>query len=193
MVLDNWGAVGTWTAKAPVTSHGQSGIGFVNFGTLRRLTVQAPLTTYGAGARGFNVYDGEMASARFQSIITHADGAVGVQVSKDLPVLEVADGIATFGGRGTSLVKGMQTELAAIAVSVLPGGRIGRLVAGGTLSTRGDGVTTLDVQGTLDSIEVRGGITAEGSASDAVRLTGEIAGLDQVEVRSAHGQAVARV
>jgi hypothetical protein len=192
MVLDNWGAVGTWTAKAPVTSHGPSGIGFVNFGTLRQLDVQAPLMTYGAGARGFNVYDGEVESARFQSITTHADGAVGVQVSKDLSVLEVVDGIAALGGRGTSLVKGMQTELAAIAVSVLPGGRIGRLVAGGTLSTQGDDVTTLDVEGALDLMDV-GAITAEGSASDAVRLTGEIAGLDRVEVRSKDGQPVVHV
>jgi len=190
MVLDNWGDVGTWTAKAPVTSHGPSGIGFVNFGRLGQLDVQAPLTTYGAGARGFNVYDGEMESARFQSITTHADGAVGVQVSKDLPVLEVVDGIATLGGRGTSLVKGMQTELAAIAVSVLAGGRIGRLIAGGALSTKGDGVTTLDVEGALDAIEVRGPISADGTGSDAVRVAGEIAGLDQIEVRSGHGHAV---
>jgi hypothetical protein len=192
MVLDNWGDVGTWTAKAPVTSHGPSGIGFVNFGTLRQLDVQAPLTTYGAGARGFNVYDGAMESARFQSITTHADGAVGVQVSKDLPLLEVVDGIATLGGRGTSLVKGIQTELAAIAVSVLPGGRIGRLIAGGALSTQGDGVTTLDVEGALDAIEVGGGISAAGTGSDAVRLGGEIAGLDRTEVRSGHGHAVVR-
>jgi hypothetical protein len=41
----------------------------------------------------------------------------------------------------------MQTELAAIAVSVLAEGRIGRLIAGGALSTKGDGVTTLDVEG----------------------------------------------
>jgi hypothetical protein len=193
MVLDNWGNVGTWTAKAPVTSHGPSGIGFVNFGTLGQLDVQAPVTTYGAGARGFNVYDGEMGRARFQSITTHADGAVGVQVSKDLPVLEITDGIATLGGRGTSLVKGMQTELAAIAVSVLPGGRIGRLRCGGGLSTTGDGVTTLDVEGALDAIEVRGPISAAGIGSDAVRLAGETAGLERVEVRSEHGHAVVRV
>ena len=192
MVLDNWGTVGTWTAKAPVTSHGPSGIGFVNFGTLGQLDVQAALTTHGAGARGFNVYDGEVESARFQSITTHADGAVGVQVSKDLPVLEVVDGIATLGGRGTSLVKGRQTELPSVAVSVLPGGRIGRLVAGGTLSTKGDNVTTLDVEGVLDAIEVRGAITAAGTASDAVRLSGEIAGLDRVEVKSEQGQDVVR-
>jgi hypothetical protein len=34
MVLDNWGKVDEWTAKAEVTSLGSSGIGFVNFGDI---------------------------------------------------------------------------------------------------------------------------------------------------------------
>jgi len=193
MVLDNWGTVGTWTAQAEVTSHGPSGIGFVNFGTLRQLEVQAPLTTFGAGARGFNVYDGQLENARFESITTHGDGAVGVQVSRFLPVLEVAGGIATLGGRGTSLVKGQQTELAAMAVSVLAGGRIGRLVVGGAISTQGDGVTALDVEGSVDVIEVHGGITARGRESDAVRVAGKVAGLDEVSVTAEHGRPVVRV
>jgi hypothetical protein len=193
MVLDNWGTVETWTANGPVTSRGPSGIGFVNFGTLGQLDVRAPLTTFGAGARGFNVYDGELASARFHSITTHADGAVGVQVSKYLPVLDVVHDIATLGGRGISLVKGEQTELAAIAVSVMAGGRIGRLVAGGSLSTQGDGITTLDVEGQLDTIDVAGAITAAGQGSAAIRSAGEIAGLDKVTVRAERGQAVVRV
>jgi hypothetical protein len=192
MVLDNWGSVGTWTARAPVTSHGPSGIGFVNFGTLERLDVQAPVTTYGAGARGFNVYDGSLSRARFQSISTHADGAVGIQVSQDLPVLEITGSVVTFGGRGASLVRGRQVELSAIAVSIQPGGRIGRLAVGGSLATHGDGVVTLDVAGTLDAIEVRGGITASGVGSDAVRPADEVAGLDQVTVTAAHGQPVVR-
>lgn len=33
MVLDLWGEVEAWTAREPVTSHGASGIGFVNFGS----------------------------------------------------------------------------------------------------------------------------------------------------------------
>jgi len=190
MVLDNWGEVGTWTARAPVTSHGPSGIGFVNFGTLDRLDVQAPVTTHGVGARGFNVYDGSLASARFQSIGTHGDGAIGIQVSRDLPVLEIADGVTTFGGRGTSLVRGVQTQLSAIAVSVQPGGRIGRLEAGGSLATHADGVVTLDVEGALESITVRQGITAWGVGSDAVRVTGEVAGLGVVPVTAPRGQTI---
>jgi len=192
MVLDNWGDVGTWTARAPVTSHGPSGIGFVQFGTLDRLDVQAPLTTYGAGARGFNVYDGSLASARFQSISTHADGAVGIQVSKDLPVLEITDSVTTFGGRGTSLVRGVQTQLSAIAVSIQPSGRMERLTAGGSLATHGDAIVTLDVEGALGAIEVQHGITASGVGSDAVRVTGEVAGLDQVAVTAPNGRPVVR-
>jgi hypothetical protein len=192
MVLDNWGGVGAWTARAPLTSHGPSGIGFVNFGTLDRLDVQAPVTTYGAGARGFNAYDGRLDSARFQGITTHGDGAVGIQVSKDLPVLDIVDSVTTNGGRGTSLVRGRQTRLAAIAVSIQPAGRIGRLSAGGSLSTFGDDVVTLDIEGALDIVKVQQGITAAGVGSDAVRLTGQAGGLDEVTVTAAHGRPVVR-
>ena len=190
MVLDNWGEVGAWTARAPVTSHGPSGIGFVNFGTLDRLDVQAPVTTYGTGARGFNVYDGRLDSARFESIATHADGAVGIQVSKDLPVLDITGSVTTNGGRGTSLVRGQQVQLSAIAVSVQPTGRIGRLSVEGSLGTHGDDVVTLDVQGAIGTLNVQQGITAAGVGSDAVRLTGKVAGLDEATVIAAHGQRI---
>ena len=81
MVLDNWGEVGAWTARAPVTSHGPSEIGFVNFGTL-------------------------------------------------------------------------------------------------------------DVEGAIGGLKVRQGITASGVGSDAVRLVGEVAGLDEVPMTGAHGQRI---
>jgi hypothetical protein len=193
MVLDNWGRVGTWTARAPITSHGPSGIGFVNFGTLERLRIDAPVVTYGAGARGFNVYDGSVASARFQSITTHGDGAVGIQVSKDLPELDITGSVTTFGGEGTSLVRGEQSQLRSAAVSILRGGRIGRLTAGGSLSTHGDGVITLEVGGVVGALKVQQGITASGVASDAVRAAGDIPGLNETTVTAAHGQAVARL
>jgi hypothetical protein len=193
MVLDNWGEVGAWMARAPVTSRGPSGIGFVNFGTLERLDVQAPVTTYGAGARGFNVYDGSLDSARFQSITTHADGAVGIQVSKDLPALDIVDSVTTFGGRGTSLVRGRQARLSAMAISIQPGGRIGRLSVGGSLSTHGDDIVTLEVEGTLGMVQVRRGITATGVGSDAIRLAGQADGLDEVTVTAAHGHPIVRL
>jgi hypothetical protein len=192
MVLDNWGKVGTWSARAPVSSFGQSGIGFVNFGELERLDVQAPVTTYGVGARGFNVYDGSLSSAQFQSISTYADGAVGIQVSRDLPILHIAGDVTTYGGRGTSLVRGKQTELSAIAVSILPGGRIGRLTAGGSLSTHGDQVITLDVQGALGALEVRGRVSATGESSDAAHLTGDTDGIDGVAVVASRGEPIVR-
>jgi hypothetical protein len=183
MALGNWGAVGSWTARAPVTTHGPSGIGYVSFGTLDRLDVQAPVTTHGVGARGFNVYDGHLASARFQRIATYGDGAVGVQVSKDLPLLEIVDDITTAGGAGQSLVRGVQVRLRAIAVSVEAGGRIGRLAVGGSLRTEGDDVVTLEAAGTLGELTA-GEIVARGIGSDAVRVSGSgsVGGLDSVKV-----------
>ena len=75
MVLDNWGTVERWIADAPITSHGPSGIGFVNFGVVKELRVNAPIETFGQGARGFNVYTGTVQLAEFERIVTHADGA----------------------------------------------------------------------------------------------------------------------
>src|SRR5262249_32919934 len=46
MVLDNWGNVRQWVARAPVVSHGTSGIGFVQFGEIDSLRVEAPIETF---------------------------------------------------------------------------------------------------------------------------------------------------
>ena len=54
MVLDNWGRVERWNAKAKVTSYGPNGIGFVNLGELGALVIDALLETHGLGACGFN-------------------------------------------------------------------------------------------------------------------------------------------
>jgi hypothetical protein len=59
MVLDNWGQVRSWAATAPVTSHGSSGIGFVNFGDLDRLDVGPPVTIV-AGEHGLNLGLGDV-------------------------------------------------------------------------------------------------------------------------------------
>lgn len=192
MVLDNWGEVGSWTARGPVTSHGPSGIGFVNFGVLNQLDVQAPVQTLGAGARGFNVYDGHLSSARFNSIMTRGDGAIGIQVSKDLPLLEIHGDVSTVGGQGLSLVRGEQVTLRAIAISVKQGGRIGRLRVGGSVSTTGENVVTLEVAGSIDELRVADGITAWGEGSDAVLLTGTADGLDQVRITAVHGRTIVR-
>lgn len=106
LLLGNWGAVDRWIAEDKVTSFGPSGIDFVNCGTVNELKVLAPIETFGQGARGFNVYTGTVGPAVFDRITTHADGAIGVQISQPVGKLVVHRGIETFGGTGESLVKG---------------------------------------------------------------------------------------
>lgn len=77
MVLDNWGRVTRWKASAPVSSHGPSCIGVVNFGDIDVLDVTAPIVTTGEGAGGFNLYDGSLRGASFASSATTGDGAMG--------------------------------------------------------------------------------------------------------------------
>jgi hypothetical protein len=193
MVLDNWGEVRDWSASAAVTSRGPSGIGFVNFGRLSRLDVQAPLQTFGTGARGFNVYDGSLDHASFDSIATHGDGSTGVQVSKPLRVLEVRGDLSTEGGEGMSLVKGVQMTLKAIALSIKPGGSIGKVSIGGALRTSGANVVTLEAEGEIGEIAVTGGITATGAGSDAVHLSGhDIKGLDKLKISAEGGEPIRR-
>lgn len=192
MVLDNWGAVETWTALGPVTSHGPSGIGVVNFGDIDTLVVQAPIRTDGKGARGFNLYDGSLRSASFDSIATVGDGSIGIQVSRPMGVLQVAGDVTTAGEEGISLVKGVQTPLKAVAVSIKPGGQVDAMQVGGRLATAGAGVTTLEVEGRLGRLAVSGGIVATGAESDAVHTTTEIPGLADTQVHTAGGREVVR-
>ncbi|MDI3403284.1 hypothetical protein [Streptomyces cavernicola] len=192
MVLDNWGRVETWTATAPVTSHGPSGIGFVNFSDLGRLDVRAPITTHGTGARGFNLYDGSLRHASFDSIATTGDGAIGIQITKELPRLEVHGDLTTSGGTGTSLVRGVQVQLQAIALSIKPGGRVGQAAVGGRIATRGDHLVTVDIDGELGDLRADGGIHAEGRGSDAVHLKGDGVELTGVEVTAVDGGAIVR-
>ena len=193
MVLDNWGDVTAWIARAAVTSHGPSGIGFVNFGRLGRLDVRAPVQTFGTGARGFNVYEGSLDHASFESIVTHGDGSTGVQVSRSLPVLEIRGDLVTEGGEGLSLVKGVQMTLQAVALSVKPGGAVGRVTIGGEMRTSGASVVTLEVEGEIGEIEARG-ITATGAGSDAVHVAaGDIPGLEKVPISAADGEEIRRL
>ena len=80
MALDNWGKVDRWIPAEKVTTYGPSGIGFVNFGVTREIKLAAPIETFGQGARGFNVYAGTVEKAEFDRIVTHGDGAVGIQI-----------------------------------------------------------------------------------------------------------------
>jgi hypothetical protein len=162
MVLDNWGEVDVWIAHASVTSYGPSGIGFVNFGALNELRVDAAIETFGMGARGFNVYDGSLKSADFNRIVTHGDGAVGIQVSKSVGRIVVREGIETFGGVGDSLVKGVVTQLPAAALSIKAGGNVRAIEITGGLKTNLTGIPPLEVHGTITTMLILGGITAAG-------------------------------
>ena len=160
MVLDNWGQVDRWEAQEKLTSFGPSGIGFVNFGGLNELNVKAPIETFGQGARGFNLYAGTLGRAVFDRITTHADGAVGVQVSQPMGSLHVHRGIETFGATGDSLVKGVVVSLSAIALSIKPGGSVAEVVIAGGVVTHGKGIAPLELQGEIGSLQISGGIRA---------------------------------
>jgi len=146
MVLDNWGRVDAWTAKAPVTSYGASGIGFVNFGDIGTLNVKAPIETRGLGARGFNLYDGTLKEAEFESITTYGDGAIGVQLSKPFGKITVTGDIRTNGGEGDSLVRGKVVHLKAHALSLKPGTRGDELKVMGQAVAENEAVSDLDLE-----------------------------------------------
>lgn len=190
MVLDNWGKVESWTAAAPVTSKGPSGIGIVNFGAIDRLDVQAPIQTFGSGARGFNHYDGSLRRASFQSVATHADGAIGIQVSKPMSILEIAGDLTTEGGEAQSLVRGVQMPLKAIALSVKPEGKVDTITVGGRIQTSGNNVDTVEIEGRVGQISVAGGIIATGRDSDAIHVNGDVPGLDRIVTEARNGEAI---
>src|SRR5271170_5423466 len=168
MVLDNWGVVDRWTADAKITSYGPSGIGFVNFGIVHELKVNAPIETFGQGARGFNVYTGTVNLAEFDRVITHADGAVGIQISQPIGRLVVHRGIETFGGTGPSLVKGVVVNLSAIALSIKPGGSAREIEIAGGIKTNGSGVAPIEQHGAIESLRVTGGLVAAGGGFDKI-------------------------
>jgi hypothetical protein len=164
MALDNWGVVDRWVAREKVTTFGVSGIGFVNFGSIRDLRLKAPIETFGPGARGFNVYSGSIERAEFDRIVTHADGAVGVQISQPIGTMLVRRGIETFGGEGPSLVKGVVQNLSATALSIRPGGSARLITIEGGLKTHGKNILPLEQQGTVERLVVDGGCSgAEGN------------------------------
>jgi hypothetical protein len=166
MVLDNWGTVGRWTAEEKITSYGPSGIGFVNFGTVEGLEAKAPIETFGQGSRGFNVYSGTVHTAIFDRIVTHADGAVGIQISQPVGEILVRRGIETYGGIGDSLVKGVVVKLAAVALSIKAGGSARRIQVFGGLVTHGAGVNPLEQHGRIESLQVTDGFNATGGGLD---------------------------
>lgn len=175
MVLDAWGMVDHWLAKDRVTSYGPSGIGFVNFGTVKLFEAEAPIETYGLGARGYNQYDGTLKEGRFHAVRTFGDGSVGVQISKHVGKITIDGGIHTKGGVGNSLVKGVNMELPAYALSVKDGGDAEAIEIKGDLSTEGTEVTTLHIEedGHLSSLAIDGQLLAEGEQSQRYTIEDE--------------------
>lgn len=192
VLLDNWGAVENWTGKAKVTSHGPSGIGFVNFGDIRVLTVEAPIETTGLGARDFNVYDDSLNEAVFDSITTHGDASMGVQVSRDLTKLTIKGSLSTSGGSGESLVKGVLMSFAGHRPE-REAHRPDRLCGHRTdISTDDDGLATVDLEGPVGSLDVGGKIVANGVGASAVRIAGAVGpSLDGLTLEAPYGQPVA--
>jgi hypothetical protein len=169
MILDNWGTVGHWTANGKLVSHGPSGIGFVNFGTIDVLDVRSAIETFGQGSRGFNVYTGTVHRALFDRIVTHADGAVGVQISQPVGELTVRRGIETFGGTGDSLVKGAVVKLAAVPLSIKPGGSARKITIAGGLVSHGAGIDPLELHGEVDALQITGPVRAAGGGFGGAR------------------------
>ncbi len=132
------------------------------------MKVNAPIETFGQGARGFNVYTGTVNLAEFDRVTTHADGAVGIQISQPIGKLVVHRGIETFGGTGPSLVKGVVISLSAIALSIKPGGSAREIDISGGVKTNGPGVAPIEQHGAIDSLRVSGGFVAAGGGFDKI-------------------------
>lgn len=175
MVLDNWGQVESWHAEEKICSYGPNGIGFVNLGALGTLTLDALIETHGLGACGFNCgevkaddatseapadatphYDGTVRQATFERVVTRGDGAVGIQVAVPIGHVRVRSGVETFGGVGASLARGVVTNLAAVALSIKPGGGIRELVIDEGLTTNGAGIEALELHGRIDRVRING-------------------------------------
>lgn len=172
MVLDTWGTVTNWVAEKQIVSHGPSGIGFVNFGHVDKFWAKDKIITHGLGARGFNQYDGTVNHAKFNSIETYGDGAIGIQISKPVGDIEIEEDIVTHGSIGNTLVKGVIMSLPADAISVKPGGSVASLVVGGNIIARGDQVTAYHIEGgEVKSLSIHGTVMATGKESVKVAIS----------------------
>jgi hypothetical protein len=160
MALDNWGIVDRWISKDKIATFGPSGVGFVNFGKIDELIVHAPIETFGVGARGFNVYTGTIRKGDFDRIVTHCDGAVGVQISQPVGRLIFRRGIETHGAFGQSLVKGVLQNLPATALSIKPGGSAREIQVLGGLRSHGKDVLPFEQHGSIDSLRIEGGFSS---------------------------------
>lgn len=167
MVLDAWGTVDRWIVEGDVISYGQSGVGFVNFGTVNYFQAKNTISTFGVGARAYNQYDGTLKEGHFSDINTYNDGAVGIQISKEVGELHIEGNITTHGGVGQSLVKGVNVDLPAYAFSIKDGGYLHTLHVHGSIISHGANVTTVTMEqdARLDNVQIEGTIEATGTNS----------------------------
>jgi hypothetical protein len=109
---------------------------------------------------------GTVHAADFDRVVTHADGAVGIQISQPIGRLIVRRGIETFGGTGQSLVKGVVMTLSTIGLSIKPGGSAREIEIAGGIKTNGKGVSPIENHGSIESFRVTGGLIAAGEGCD---------------------------
>ena len=109
--------------------------------------------------------DGRAARDR---IVTHGDGAVGIQISRPIGRLPVRRGIETFGGTGQSLVKEVVTTHSAIALSIKPGGSAREIDISGGVKTNGAGVSPIEQHGAIETFRISGECVAAGGRFDKI-------------------------
>lgn len=73
---------------------------------------------------------------------------------------------------------------------MLKNGHVGELSVGGALCTTGQGVVTLIVQGSIDSLKVHKGIHALGPDSDAIVIEGGNISLEGLEITAHEGKRI---
>ncbi len=86
----------------------------------------------------------------------------------------------------------MQVALKAIALSVEPGGVVGSINIGGWVSTTGDNVITIELDGEVDKLQVRGRVVADGQNSNAIYISGDSPDLTTLQVMASHGRTDGR-
>jgi hypothetical protein len=118
---------------------------------VNELRVNAPIETFGQGGCDFNVYTGTVILAEFGRVITHADGALGIQISQPIGRLKVRRGIETFGGTGQSLVKGVVMTLSVIGLSIKPGGSAREIEINGGIKTDAPGISPIEQHGAIET------------------------------------------
>lgn len=98
--------------------------------------------------------------------------------------MKVLGDVATTGRTGTSLIKGVQLTLSAMALSVKDGGTVESIEVGGSVSTEGADLVSYEVeQGSrVGALRVAKGMRAAGTGSRATRIEGENPELSDIEV-----------